>query len=460
MHGTALILETPSVSLAPLLQVLRDVVPNSWEVRSVASLDELTTLTADRGRCYLVVAVDSPEGQPPTILEVIAAARTTSTDVPVVVAAAEGAVDSARRAVAAGATDYLVLGPRLDERVATLWGKMRPLLEAIDRNRRLDAQNTRLRATIQARFEIIGESVQVRQMLDQIQRVAVVPRPVLIVGERGTGKELVARAIHFAAHQDSRPIVSVNCAAFNDALLESELFGHERGAFTGADTTHRGKFEQADGGTLFLDEIGNMTLAFQQKILRVVEYGMFSRVGGSGELKTTARVIAATNVDLQEKIHSGEFLADLFDRLSFEVLAVPPLRERTGDVEVLSRHFLNQFARDSPAFKGKSLSAAALDALSRYRFPGNIRELKNTIERAAFHDTTNEITPADLQLPPGDDLLHVKGSFHDRLHIFGRRLISEALDQSEGNQAEAARTLGISYHQFRYYYKKYVKGAG
>src|SRR5262245_41739615 len=274
-------------------------------------------------------------------------------ELPVVLAAERGSVERAAKAIAAGASDFLVTGERLRERIGTLLGKMRGLFEAIERNRRLDEQNARLRESIQARFQIVGESPQVQKMIDQIQRVARVPRPLLIVGERGTGKELVARAIHFMGGPATRPIVSVNCAAFNDALLESELFGHEKGAFTGADEARQGKFEQADGGPLFLDEIGNMSPVFKKKILRVVEYGTFSRVGGTKEIRTSARVLAATNVDLKERIRAGEFLSDLYDRLAFEVVRVPPLREREGDVDVLARHFLNQFALEIPAFRNQ-----------------------------------------------------------------------------------------------------------
>jgi DNA-binding NtrC family response regulator len=221
----------------------------------------------------------------------------------------------------------------------------------------------------------------------------------------------------------------------------------------------RGKFEQADGGTLFLDEIGHMATSFQQKILRVVEYGTFNRVGGVSELTTTARVIAATNCDLKQLIKEGEFLPDLYDRLAFAVLEVPPLRRRQGDVELLARHLLNQFARETPAFQSKTLSSAAVAALKRYSFPGNVRELKNIIERAAYHDTTDEITPADLGLLLDDELLKGGGGFEERVNGFRRRLLLDALKRSEGNQAAAARELGLTYHQFRYYYKTYAKDA-
>ncbi len=302
---------------------------------------------------------------------------------------------------------------------------------------------------------MVGESPEIQDLIARVKRIAQVPRPVLIAGERGTGKELVARAIHFAAFGAARPIVTVNCAAFSDALLESELFGHEKGAFTGADEARQGKFELASGGTLFLDEIAHMSAPFQQKILRVVEYGTFTRVGGQHEEKTSARIISATNVDLKFRIREGKFLGDLYDRLAFEVIHVPPLRSRSGDVDVLARHFLDQFSLEIPAFKGKSLSASALRLLRRYAFPGNVRELKNIIERAAYRDTTNEITPEDIGMLPSQQPQVQSGDFQQRVSAFSAQLIHDAMKQSDGNQAQAARLLGLTYHQFRHYLRKY-----
>ncbi|HVR84436.1 MAG TPA: sigma-54 factor interaction domain-containing protein, partial [Planctomycetota bacterium] len=328
MIQSILILDARGQALEPLREAFQIEVRPEDEVRLVSSMKELFDRVRDRSRYSMVVL---PE---PGAAALIRRLRDLDPEVPVIVAADRGSVDRAARAIAAGASEFFVTGERLRERIGTLLGKMRGLFEAIDRNRRLDEQNARLREAIQARFQIVGESPQIKTLIDQVQRVARVPRPLLITGERGTGKELVARAIHFTAGPATRPIISVNCAAFNDALLESELFGHEKGAFTGADEPRQGKFEQADGGTLFLDEIGNMSPVFQKKILRVVEYGTFTRVGGTKELRSSARILAATNVDLKEKIRAGEFLSDLYDRLAFEVVRVPPLREREGDVEV------------------------------------------------------------------------------------------------------------------------------
>src|SRR5262245_11395095 len=440
-------------TLRALQRAFQDSAPQGCEVVPVESVDELEQHLTSTANCLVVVDADlggSSDGG----LDLIRALRSRDRNLPLVLVAEKGDVDLAAQAIAAGATDFFVRGERLEERIVTLLGKLRGLFEVIAKNRLLDEQNATLREAIRARLRIIGESAQIGRVIEQARRVAAVPRPVLIVGERGTGKELVARAIHVAAFPTERPIVTVNCAAFNDALLESELFGHEKGAFTGAEALRRGRFEQADGGTLFLDEIVHMSLAFQQKILRVVEYGTFTRVGGVREISTCIRIIAATYADLQERIRSCEFLSDLYDRLAFEVIEVPPLREREGDIEVLAKYFLEQFAREIPAFKGKHLSQTALDRLKRYRFPGNVRELKNIIERAAYRDMEGEIMPEDLGLIDRDVGAEPGGSFKERVDAYSRRLLQEALEESQGNQAEAARLLGLSYHQFRYFRRK------
>ncbi|MCB9760953.1 MAG: sigma 54-interacting transcriptional regulator [Alphaproteobacteria bacterium] len=336
----------------------------------------------------------------------------------------------------------MVLGPDLRARVATLVGKLERLL-------RLHAQHRRLNAELAEQHRIIGASTVTRDLVARVQRLAPLPRPLLIVGERGTGKELVAWNLHAAAGPPGRPMVCVNCAAFSDALLESELFGHEKGAYTGADRRVQGRFEQADGGTLFLDEIGSTALAFQQKILRAVEYGVYRRVGGDRELRSSARIVAATNADLPARMAEGSFLPDLYDRLSFEVIEVPPLRERPEDVPALAWHFLERFAVEFPALRGRSLSEEALDALLRYPFPGNVRELKHIVERAAYRPGGAWITPADLGLPATPAPLP-GGGFEAQVEAFRARLLDDALARAGGNQAEAARALGLTYDQLRY----------
>jgi DNA-binding NtrC family response regulator len=460
MNVTVLIFEPSGRQFGDLRRDFRAEAPEDWAVQIVSSTEELLHTLAQNSGHQLVLIPDRPsaESKPTDLhdgLDLIPQIRNLADNILVVVVSDRGNVESTARAIAAGASDFLVLGSQLRQRIATLLGKLGKLFEVIDRNRLLDEHNANLREAIQSRMKILGESPQIQEMIEHIRRVAQVPRPVLIVGERGTGKELIARAIHFAGSPSSRPIVTVNCAAFNDALLESELFGHEKGAFTGADSTRRGKFEQADGGTLFLDEIGNMSLPFQEKILRVVEYGTFSRVGGMTELKTAARIIAATNRDLRDGIRQGKFLADLYDRLTFETIDVPPLRERTGDVEVLAQYFLDQFARETSAYAGKTFSREAIAALNGYRFPGNVRELKNIVERAACRSTADEISADDLGLTVQEDLLSPGGSFSEKMRSYAQRLITESLKQSKGNQAQAARLLGLPYHRFRYYRRKY-----
>ncbi len=410
------------------------------------------------GELLVVVHEDAREGASEGA-DLIAAVRARFPEAVIALATEQADPGQMQRAVHAGATDVLVLGPDLADQVKLLVAKLDRLLEVVARSRRLGEQNERLSRSMQARSRIVGSSPQVRRLVIQIERVARIPRPVLIVGERGTGKELVARAIHFASEQRDGSLVTINCAAIGESLLESELFGHERGAFTGADRKRRGQFDQADGGTLFLDEIGNMPLAFQQKILRVVEYGTFRPVGSSAERKTSARIVAATNADLKDRIARGEFLGDLYDRLTFETIDVPPLRERPGDIEILAQLFLDQFADEIPAFRGKRLSASALEELRGYALPGNVRELKNIIERAAYRDTTNEITPEDIGLlgaPAGP--VPGAGGFKAQIAAFSRQLIERALQASGGNGAEAARRLDLTYDQFRHYLRKHLPG--
>ncbi len=446
MLAHVLLLEPTPDLLAELVAALCTASPQA-EVTSVPALDALLSELGVAPEPVLVlVDRDAGDGRQ-SGYDVVRALRDRYPRVPVVLTAKSGDVESARQAIAAGATDFLVRGASLVERVRTLLIKVDSVLTLLVENRELSR-------SIAPPFEMVGHSPASRQVLKLIERVARVPRPVLIQGERGTGKELVARAIH-AASGRSGVFIPINCAALAEALLEAELFGYERGAFTGAERRSKGKFEIADGGTLFLDEIGHMPLGFQQKILRAVEYGSFVRVGGAQEVRVDARIVAATNADLRERIAAGSFLADLYDRLAFEVIRVPPLRERPDDIEPLSQHFMAMFGEEVPEYAGKQLSVEALDMLRHYPFPGNVRELKNVIERAVYRDTGPVLGAADLDFPTAAGTDAKPGAFKDRIEALERELIKDALGRAGGNQAQAARLLGLSYHQFRYFHAKH-----
>lgn len=436
-----------------LARVLRDRIGNGSLHEFRTSRHLWAHLDATANTDLVVIYVGQSKDR---VLELIRKLRRRDNQLPIIAVASLGSVDIASAAIGAGATDFLVASERLGDRIDTLLAKIQGLVALVQQNRALQEDNRSLQDLHRDAFRLIGVSAPIQAVLRQIERVALIPRPVLIVGERGTGKELVARAIHEKSGTGIRPFVAVNCAALADSLLESELFGHERGSFTGAERTTRGKFEQAASGTLFLDEIGNMSLPFQQKILRVIEYGTFSRVGSSHELQTTARIVAATNVNLEQKMREGLFLRDLYDRLAFEIISIPPLRERGDDIEPLAQYFLERFMSEIPALQGKQLANSAIRALERHSFPGNVRELRNIVERAAYRDVTNEITPEDIGfLSDAADVNPCAGSFHERVEAFESQLLRRAMLESQSNQADAARRLGMTYDQFRHYARKH-----
>src|SRR5690242_14282514 len=344
-----------------------------------------------------------------TGIEICRTIRSRLPDLPIIILTGHGTIDDAVRAVKAGAVDFLTKDPYLEDKLEISVEKVERMLEHIQDKRRLEDENRELRATNERlrriagkRWQIVGDSPQMHGVMSKIERVAPVPRPVLVLGPRGTGKELVARAIHMLSPRASEPFVTINCAAVAESLLESELFGHEEGAFTGATKLKEGKFELADGGTLFLDEIGNMSLEFQAKILRVLEYQRFERVAGSESIQVNVRVIAATNLDLKQAMADGKFRPDLYDRLAFEVINLPPLAQRMEDVPVLAAYFLAQFRTEVAGITIGELSAEAIDRLMMYEYPGNVRELKNVVERAVYmaQDEVLGAADVDVALPP------------------------------------------------------------
>lgn len=334
--------------------------------------------------------------------------------------------------------------------------------------------------------EALGESERFVEFQERLSRVAGIDRPVLIVGERGTGKELAAARLHFLSGRWQKPFVALNCAALAPALLESELFGHEAHAFTGAAARRQGRFEAANDGTLFLDEIGLIPMQVQEKILRVVEYGAFERVGGSELVQVNVRILGATNADLPAMARAGEFKVDLLDRLAFEVLNMPPLRERAGDILLLARHFAARMALELGWNEAPRFSEESEALLERYRWPGNIRELKHAVERAVYRSggageiTSIELDPFRQGLGPvtpadrsEDRIAHGASAespdpspvcpafklgekpLPDAIRELEIEALRQALQATRFHQGSAAKRLGMTYHQFRSLFRKH-----
>ncbi|MBN1105919.1 MAG: phage shock protein operon transcriptional activator [Deltaproteobacteria bacterium] len=324
--------------------------------------------------------------------------------------------------------------------------------------------------------EALGQSESFLGFQEQLSRVAAVERPVLLLGERGTGKELAATRLHYLSGRWQGPLVTLNCAALTPSLIETELFGHEKGAFTGAQERRKGRFETAAGGTLFLDEVGNIPLEAQEKILRVVEYGCLERVGGTESLDVDVRILSATNADLLKLAAEGRFKQDLLDRLSFEVLFLPPLRERKGDILFLAEHFAGRMALELGREETPRFNREVKEKLEAHSWPGNIRELKSAVERAVYRSGSSLIREVDLNpfrsAPPGEGLPAPPKShrflntveperdllsepFEEAVKEFEIRMIERALTLSRFNQRKAAKALGLTYHQFRGLVRKY-----
>jgi len=313
----------------------------------------------------------------------------------------------------------------------------------------------------------IGGDPAFLAVLEQVSRLAPLDRPVLIIGERGTGKELIAERLHFLSRRWDGPFVKVNCAALSETLLETELFGHEAGAFTGARMRHRGRFERADGGTLFLDEIAAASPRVQEQVLRVIEYGEYERVGGEAVLRADVRIVAATNVDLPALAERNEFRADLLDRLAFDVVTIPPLRARPADILELANAFglAMTKALGLDVFPGFSKKCEA--HLLAHPWPGNVRELRNVVERAVYRAATDtpidavSLDPFESPWRPGKsvDVTAARSSlprdFAGAVAAFEGELVRRALSECGGRQGDAARSLGLGYHQFRRLLKKY-----
>ncbi len=327
---------------------------------------------------------------------------------------------------------------------------------------------------------LLGESNAFLEIIEQASRLAPLRKPVLIIGERGTGKELIAHRLHYLSGRWDQSFVTINCATLSESLLETELFGHEAGSFTGAAKRHQGRFERADGGTLFLDELATTSARVQEKLLRVIEYGEFERVGGAKALKVDVRLVCATNEDLPALADKGHFRHDLLDRLAFDVITLPPLRERREDILMLAEHFAHGMTRELgyPLFAGFSRKATQL--LLDYPWPGNVRELKNVVERSIYRQGNPQLPLSDLVLNPFDSPWRPRAQGTPATHIASEylpqtnttaqslpldlknavaeyeiNLLKQAMQQSQYNQRKAAQLLALSYHQFRGMLRKY-----
>jgi two-component system NtrC family response regulator len=385
-------------------------------------------------------------------MEVLAKIHERDKGLPVLVITAYGTIESAVEAMKKGAFDYITKPFNRDE--------LRLTLDKALRMRRLEKENVELRAEITDRYcfeSIVGSSEKIKDVLDMAGRVAASDASVLITGESGTGKELLAKGIHYNSPRAEGPFVAVNCAAIPEHLIESELFGHVRGAFTGAVKDKEGKFEIATSGTLFLDEIGDLRVDLQAKILRALQERQVDRVGGKHPVSVDVRIIAATNKDIERAVKEGSFREDLYYRLSVITLHMPPLRERRDDIPMLVQHFLKKFNRGSDV----RIDPEALAMLTAYGWPGNVRELENSIERASVLKRGDTITPAELP----DKLKKEKTSVENiilnlpdegiALEDLEKNLIIKALEKHKGNQTRAAEYLGITRPTLIYRMEKY-----
>jgi two-component system nitrogen regulation response regulator NtrX len=437
VNPTILIVDDEPGVRSALSGVLRD---EGYTVEAVSSgeacLERLT-----RGPVDLVVLdvwLPGMDG-----LATLARLRERQVDAQIVLISGHGNIESAVRAIKMGAFDFVEKPLSLEKTVLVIRNALH--------QRWLEQENRALRAQVDRTQTMVGESPAMRQLRDQVAMAAPTNGRVLIYGENGTGKELVARTIHNLSRRRNHAFIEVNCAAIPEELIESELFGHVRGAFTGAVADRRGKFEAADGGTIFLDEIGDMSLKTQAKVLRVLQEQTLEAVGGTTRIKVDARVLAATNKDLQSEIRAGSFREDLYFRLNVIPIFVPPLRDRHEDIPLLADHFMAEFAREYGR-RPKTFDAGARGALQRYPWPGNVRELRNVIERLVIMVPGDLIGASDLGFldaratgrtefttePSGERL-----TLHEARDRFERDLILRTLAEQQGNMSRTADVLGV-----------------
>ncbi|MEP9410868.1 MAG: sigma-54-dependent Fis family transcriptional regulator [Candidatus Brocadia sp.] len=385
-------------------------------------------------------------------LSLIHEIRKKTESVSIVVITAYSSVKTAVEAIKCGADDYLTKPINVEE--------LNVVLEKLWERRQLIAQNRILKEKLRDKdksSELVGSTPQMQQIFHMIEDVAPSTASILILGETGTGKELIANAIHCRSDRANMPFVALHCAALSEGVLESELFGHEKGAFTGAVQSRKGRFEMADGGTLFLDEVGEMSLKVQVKLLRVLEKGEFERVGGEKTLKVNVRLIAATNRDLEKEVSEGRFREDLLYRLNVITIHLPPLRERRDDIPILSNFFVIKYTRKYKK-EIEGFTPEAMDALCAYHWPGNVRELENVVERAIVLCKKNMISVDHLPkniIPNKEDISTIKIPLGTSLKEAEKEIIQKTLQMTQGSKREAAKILGISSRKIEYKVKEW-----
>ncbi len=437
MDHSVLIVDDESGIRQSLSSILRD---EGYRVDAVASGEEC--LAAAKKNAYDVVLLDiwlpGMDGLE-TLKRLRAPAQGNGAHIPMVVMiTGHGTIETAVRATKLGAFDFVEKPLSLEKIILVVKHALQHL--------ELEVENRRLRAELEQRYRILGESVPMKALRQQIAQIAPTSGRVLIYGESGTGKELVARALHLQSERSHMPFVEVNCAAIPEELIESELFGHVKGSFTGASEDKTGKFQQADGGTLFLDEVGDMSLKTQSKVLRVLDEQRFTPVGSNKSLQVDVRVLAATNKHLEDQVTRGAFREDLFYRLNVIPFFVPPLRERIEDIPILARHFIAEFTA-AYGRKKKDLSDAALDILLRYSWPGNVRELKNVVERLVIMVPHQRIDPPHL--PPEvfravpRSALPAQAKLGEARAAYEREFILRKLEENQWNMSRTAKALGV-----------------
>jgi len=392
-------------------------------------------------------------------MQVLQEVKRINPEIDIVIITAYGTIETAVDAMKAGAIDYITKPLEFDELLI--------LVDRVAERRTLIRENEILRQELGARGvtsdRIIFRSQKMGMLINMAGRVAASRATILLQGESGTGKELLARLIHNLSPRSTKTIIAVNCSALHENLLESELFGHEKGAFTGASARRIGRFEEADGGTLFLDEIGDLSAAVQVRLLRFLQEREFQRVGGNQTIRSDVRIISATNRDLETLVRDGHFREDLFYRLNVVTMSIPPLKERKEDIPALIDHFLRRYA-DENGREIEGISSEAQDMLLKYDYPGNVRELENIIERAVVICRDSIISVEDLPFP--EDMFETEenrqgaeGVLRGSVEELERRLIVEAMDKMGDHQTKAAELLGISERMLRYKLKKYgLKG--